>query len=167
MSGKWAEHHRRSLGISRYLKASQGSISRYLNDPKIQFNLLSLYTHFIVNYTSISIYIYIIYIHGISDTLYAIHAFQTHQYTDFLKVSQGQKARNGSKGARELVSVCLSLYGREVTGGYARLRGCMGANFCHLAALRPAIEILFWDHWETAVLGQMLAGRLREGGYGR
>ena len=65
--------------------------------------------------------------------------------------------------------LCLSLYGREVTVGYARLRGSMGATFCHLAALRSAIEFLFWDHWETAVLGQILAGRSREvtGGYGR
>ena len=38
-----------------------------------------------------------------------------------------------------------------------------------LAALRSAIEFLFWDHWETAVLGQILAGRSWEvkGGYGR
>ena len=64
--------------------------------------------------------------------------------------------------------LCLSLYGREVTAGYARLRGGMGATLCHLAALRSAIEFLFWDHWETAVLGQILAGRSREvtGGYG-
>ena len=55
--------------------------------------------------------------------------------------------------------LCLSLYGREVTVGYARLRGSMGATFCHLAALRSAIEFLFWDHWETAVLSQILAGR--------
>ena len=58
--------------------------------------------------------------------------------------------------------LCLSLYGREVTVGYARLRGSMGATFCHLAALPSAIEFLFWDHWETAVLGQILAGRSRE-----
>ena len=58
--------------------------------------------------------------------------------------------------------LCRSLYGREVTVGYARLRGGMGATFCHLAALRSAIEFLFWDHWETAVLGQILAGRSRE-----
>ena len=58
--------------------------------------------------------------------------------------------------------LCLSLYGREVTFGYARLRGSMGATFCHLAALRSAIEFLFWDHWETAVLGQILAGRSRQ-----
>jgi len=45
----------------------------------------------------------------------------------------------------------------------------MGATFCHLAALRSAIEFLFWDHWETAGLGQILAGRSREvtGGHGR
>ena len=56
-----------------------------------------------------------------------------------------------------------------MTVGYARLRGSMGATFCHLAALRSAIEFLFWDHWETAVLGQILAGRSREvtGGHGR
>ena len=58
--------------------------------------------------------------------------------------------------------LCLSLYGREVTVGYARLRGGRGATFCHLAALRSAIEFLFWDHWETAVLGQILAGGSRE-----
>ena len=58
--------------------------------------------------------------------------------------------------------LCLSLYGREVTVGYARLRGSMGATFCPLAALRSAIEFLSWDHWETAVLGQILAGRSRE-----
>ena len=64
------------------------------------------------------------------------------------------------------LSVCLSLYGREVTVGYARLRGSMGATFCPLAALRSAIEFLFWA--ETAVLGQILAGRSRVTvGYGR
>ena len=69
------------------------------------------------------------------------------------------------------VSVSVSVWG-EVTVGYGRLRGGMGATFCHLAGLRSAIEFLFWDHWETAVLGQILAGRSREvtevmGGYGR
>ena len=65
--------------------------------------------------------------------------------------------------------LCLSLYGREVTVGYARLRGSMGATFCHLAALRSAIEFLFWDHWDMAVFCQILAGRSREvtGGHGR
>ena len=58
--------------------------------------------------------------------------------------------------------LCLSLYGREVTVGYARLWGSMGATFCHLAALRSAIEFLFWDHWETALLSQILAGRSQE-----
>ena len=58
--------------------------------------------------------------------------------------------------------LCLSLYGREVTVGYARLWGSMGATFCHLAVLRSAIEFLFWDHWETAILVQILAGRSRE-----
>ena len=63
---------------------------------------------------------------------------------------------------------CLSLYGREYAVGYARLRGGVGATFCHLAALFY-VEFLFWDHWETAVLGQSLAGRSREvtGGYGQ
>ena len=60
------------------------------------------------------------------------------------------------------VCLCLSLYGREVTVGYARLWGSMGATFCHLAVLRSAIEFLFWDHWETAILVQILAGRSRE-----
>ena len=56
--------------------------------------------------------------------------------------------------------LCLSLYGRELTVGYGRLRGGMGATFCHLAALRSAIEFLFWDHWDPAVREVM-------GGYGR
>jgi len=45
----------------------------------------------------------------------------------------------------------------------------MGAMFCHFAALRLAIEFLVRAHWETAVLGQILAGRPREvtGGHGR
>ena len=70
-------------------------------------------------------------------------------------------------GAFCCVFVCLCL--SEVAVGYARLLGGMGATFCHLAALRSAIEFLFWDHWETAVLGQILAGRSREvtGGHGR
>ena len=60
--------------------------------------------------------------------------------------------------------LCLSLYGREVTVGHASLRGGMGmgSTFCHLAALRSAIDFLFWGHWETAVLGQILSGRSRE-----
>ena len=60
------------------------------------------------------------------------------------------------------VSVSVSAWG-EVTVGYARLRGGMGATFCHLAAFRSAIEFLFWDHWETAVLGKSWRG----GGHGR
>ena len=68
------------------------------------------------------------------------------------------------------VCICLclhlSLYGREVTFGYARVREGTGAIFCYLAALRSAIEFLFWDHWETAVLGQILAGEVT-GGHGR
>ena len=58
--------------------------------------------------------------------------------------------------------LCLSLYGREVTVGYVRLRGSMRATFYHLAAIRSSIEFLFWDHWETAVLVQILAGRSQE-----
>ena len=73
-----------------------------------------------------------------------------------------------------LLCLCLSV-SMPVSvweGGYSWLRevtGSMGATFCHLAALRSAIEFLFWDHWETAVLGQILAGRSREvaGGHGR
>ena len=34
------------------------------------------------------------------------------------------------------------------------------ANYCHLAAPLPAIDFLFWDHWETAVFGQILAGNV-------
>ena len=66
------------------------------------------------------------------------------------------------------VSLSVSVW-REVTVGYARLWGGMGATFCHLAALRSTIEFLFRDHWETAILGQILAGRSREvtGGHGR
>ena len=30
------------------------------------------------------------------------------------------------------------------------------AAFCHFKALGPAIEFLFWDHWETPLLGQIL-----------
>ena len=62
----------------------------------------------------------------------------------------------------------MSVYWREVTVGYARLRGSMGATVCYLAALRSAIEFLFWDHRETAVYGQILAGRSRKvtGGHG-
>ena len=57
------------------------------------------------------------------------------------------------------VCVCLCMEGGD---SWLRLRGGMGATFCHLAALRSAIESLFWDDWETAVLGQILAGRSRE-----
>ena len=62
----------------------------------------------------------------------------------------------------DCLCLCLSLYGREMTVSYARLRWSMGAALCHLAALRSASEFLFWDHWETAVLGQLLAGRSGE-----
>ena len=51
------------------------------------------------------------------------------------------------------VFVCFSLF----------LCLYLSANFCHLAAPRPAIEFLFWNHGETALLSQILARRLREG----
>ena len=64
---------------------------------------------------------------------------------------------------------CLSLYGREVAVGYARLRGGVGATFCHLAALRSAIL-----NFSSGSLGSLGNGRFgpnpgREvtGGYGR
>ena len=47
-----------------------------------------------------------------------------------------------------------------------RSREVTGANCCHLAASRPPIEFLFWDHCEKAVLGQILAGEVT-GGHGR
>ena len=66
-----------------------------------------------------------------------------------------------------LLCLCLfvsmsSLYGREVTVGYARLRGGMGATFCHLAALRSAIEFLFLGLLGNDRFGQILAGRSRK-----
>ena len=51
----------------------------------------------------------------------------------------------------------------EVTGRH-------GSNFLPFSGPSVGyIEFLFWDHWEMAVLGQILAGRSREvtGGYGR
>ena len=48
--------------------------------------------------------------------------------------------------------------------------GRRGSNFLPFSGPSVGyIEFLFWDHWETAVLGQILAGRSREvtGGYGR
>jgi hypothetical protein len=41
----------------------------------------------------------------------------------------------------------------------------LDANFCQLSAPRPAIEFLFWDHWETALLGQIPAGSLWEAAF--
>ena len=41
----------------------------------------------------------------------------------------------------------------------------MEANFGLLAAPRPAIEFLFWDHWETAVFAQILATSLLEANF--
>ena len=41
-----------------------------------------------------------------------------------------------------------------------------GARFCNLAASRPAIKGAFWDYWETAVLGQILAGSPLEPDFG-
>ena len=60
-------------------------------------------------------------------------------------------------------------WAKSSQGGHGRSREVTGANFCHLAAPRPPLEFLFWDHWETAALGQMLAGRSRAGtgGHGR
>ena len=55
------------------------------------------------------------------------------------------------------VCVCLCMGGGD--SWLRRLGGSMGATFCHLAALRSAIEFLFWDHGEMA---QILAGRSRE-----
>jgi hypothetical protein len=39
-------------------------------------------------------------------------------------------------------------------------------NFGNLRALGPAIKIPFWDPWETALLGQILAGSLLEANFG-
>ena len=38
-------------------------------------------------------------------------------------------------------------------------------NFCRLRVLGPAIKIPFWDHWETALLGQILVEGLLEGNF--
>ena len=38
-------------------------------------------------------------------------------------------------------------------------------HFCHLRAFGPAIKSAFWDHWETAVLGQILARSLLEANF--
>ena len=48
------------------------------------------------------------------------------------------------------VSMSVSVWegGYSGTVGFGRLRGSMGATFCHLAALLSAIEFLFWDHWK-------------------
>ena len=41
--------------------------------------------------------------------------------------------------------------------------GRRGSNFLPFSGPSVGyIEFLFWDHWETAVLGQILAGRSRE-----
>ena len=51
--------------------------------------------------------------------------------------------------------LCLSLYGREVTVvtvGYGRLRGSMGATFCHLAAL-------LFGYW-ISILGSLGNGHI-------
>ena len=51
-----------------------------------------------------------------------------------------------------------SLYTKELfTHG-----SLLEANFGLLAAPRPAIDFLFWDHWETAIFGKILAGSLLE-----
>ena len=41
-------------------------------------------------------------------------------------------------------------------------RGPFGARFWTLVACKPAITSAFWNHWETAVLGQILAKSLSE-----
>ena len=46
----------------------------------------------------------------------------------------------------------------RLLGAQILARSLLEANFCHLEALRPAIKLPFWDPWETAVLGQILAG---------
>jgi hypothetical protein len=38
-------------------------------------------------------------------------------------------------------------------------------NFCHFGALGAVIKISFWDHWETALLGQILAEALLEANF--
>ena len=55
--------------------------------------------------------------------------------------------------------LCLSLFGREVTvGSWLReVTGKHGSNFLSWSA----IEFIFWDHGEKAVLIQILAGRSR------
>ena len=40
--------------------------------------------------------------------------------------------------------------------------GPLETNFCHLRAFGPASKIPFWDHWETALLDQILARSLLE-----
>ena len=58
------------------------------------------------------------------------------------------------------VSVSVSVW----EGGDSRLRevtGKHGSKFLPFGGPpRPPIEFLFWDHWEKAVLGQILAGRI-------
>ena len=39
------------------------------------------------------------------------------------------------------------------------------AAFCLFKALGPAIEFRFWDHWETALSGQILARSLLEANF--
>ena len=59
------------------------------------------------------------------------------------------------------VHVCLCMGGRLqlVTRGY----GKHGSNFLPFSGPSVGyIEFLFWDHWETAVLSQILAGRSQE-----
>ena len=41
-----------------------------------------------------------------------------------------------------------------------------GARFWQFDAFQPAIEIAFWNLWETAVLGQILAGSRLEPDFG-
>ena len=67
-----------------------------------------------------------------------------------------------------LLCLCLSV-SMSVSvweGGCSWLRevaGRRGSNFLPFSGPSVGyIEFLFWDHWETAVLGQILAGRSRE-----
>ena len=50
--------------------------------------------------------------------------------------------------------------------GKSPLEAILEPNFGHSAASSPAIKSAFWDHWETAVLGQILAGSLLEPNFG-
>ena len=63
---------------------------------------------------------------------------------------------------------CLSACGCPLLGSKTGVtcREPFGARFCNLAASRPASKGAFWDYWETAVLGQILAGSPLEPDFG-